>query len=266
MKTFRSILIGLVIASAARVGVVRPVWAEPIGDIISYQGKLTNADGTPVANGTQSVTFNIYENGSPVFTQNSSVATVGGVFSAFLGVGALNFDPVKQYEMGVTFGGTETKHSIASVPVAQVAKSVTVDAIAGSEWRTYTPIWAMTAGNQPSIGNGVIRGSYQKLGRVVYFEMQVATGSTTTFGSGGGVYEFTLPLPAAQDTVSKFTAYLFEAGTAHYLAIGIPQGQGGPSFRVYQNGNTGAGISPTVPFLWRSGCSLSVSGTYQAAE
>ncbi|NCO32580.1 MAG: hypothetical protein AUJ92_18195 [Armatimonadetes bacterium CG2_30_59_28] len=115
MKTFRSILIGLTIASVARVG------AEPIGDIISYQGKLTNADGTPVENGKHSVTFKIYANGSDSgYSQTMDVNTIGGVFSAFLSVGALTFDPTKIYELGIaTDGGSETKHTISSVPVAR---------------------------------------------------------------------------------------------------------------------------------------------------
>lgn len=117
MTTLRNILIGvfILVAGAAH--------AEPIGDIISYQGKLTNADGTPVANGTQSVTFSIYENGAATgYNQTMPVATLGGVFSAFLSIGALTFDPAKQYELGVTFGGKETKHQIASVPVAKIAE------------------------------------------------------------------------------------------------------------------------------------------------
>lgn len=100
------------------------LYAQSVGDIISYQGKLVQADGTPVANGVNTVSFKIYENDAPTtYSQSMSVNTVGGVFSTFLSVGALTFDPAKVYTLGVTFSGTETKQKIASVPVAQVAKT-----------------------------------------------------------------------------------------------------------------------------------------------
>ena len=201
MKTFRSILIGLVIASAVRVG------AEPIGDIISYQGKLTNADGAPVANGTQSVTFKIYENGTPVFTQTSSVATLGGVFSAFLGVGALNLDPAKQYEMGVTYAGKETKHQIASVPMAKSVAAngvstssiqdgaVTQDkapfALAGRDPRSFiqSGVWI---GDTDATGACVI--PYPKPFNGISFAIAMnghydATGSVVINGNGLGFYD-----------------------------------------------------------------------------
>ncbi|MDQ3815152.1 MAG: phage tail protein, partial [Armatimonadota bacterium] len=83
---------------------------------------LTNPDGTPVANSTYNVTFKIYENGAAKIAQNINVATLGGVFSVFLNVSGFTFNSGRGYQLGVTFNGNETKHAIASVPVAQVAK------------------------------------------------------------------------------------------------------------------------------------------------
>jgi hypothetical protein len=97
----------------------------PIGQIISYQGLLTGAGGLAVPDGAQSLSFRIFENGAVVFTQNSPVVSSGGVFNAFLSVGALSFDPAKTYELGITFAGSETRHPIAAVPVALNAKAAT---------------------------------------------------------------------------------------------------------------------------------------------
>src|SRR5947208_1684479 len=78
-----------------------------IGQIISYQGLLRNADGTAVADGPQTLTFTIYASGHAVFTQTAPVATVGGVFNAFLSVGVLTFYPSTHYDLGITFNGVE---------------------------------------------------------------------------------------------------------------------------------------------------------------
>ncbi len=75
--------------------------AQAIGSIISYQGKLSQANGQPVADGSPSLTFKIYEGAMVVFEQTAPVATVGGVFNTFLSVGALQFDPAKAYELGI---------------------------------------------------------------------------------------------------------------------------------------------------------------------
>jgi hypothetical protein len=97
----------------------------PIGQIISYQGLLTGANGLAVPDGPQNLTFRIFENGAVVFNQASPVVSSGGVFNAFLSVNALAFDPAKTYELGITFAGTETLHPIAAVPVAINAKAAT---------------------------------------------------------------------------------------------------------------------------------------------
>ena len=103
--------------------------ADPIGQIVSYQGKLTDTAGAPVADGTQSLTFKIYENGTLVFTTAQSVASVGGVFNAFINVGSrVTFDPAKSYDLAISFNGVEVKHPIAAVPVAvNAVRATTAD-------------------------------------------------------------------------------------------------------------------------------------------
>lgn len=125
MNKFRIMLLLLGLALLTIAPQVARAQAQPIGQIISYQGKLTNADGTPIANGTKSVTFKIYENGAAIFNQAATVSTLGGVFSTLLNVGGLTFNPAKIYELGITLNGSETRHSIAAVPVAKSAASVT---------------------------------------------------------------------------------------------------------------------------------------------
>ena len=57
--------------------------------LVSFQGRLTNpGTGLPVANGSYSVTFRIWEvpaGGSPVWTETQSVSVNGGLFNVLLG-------------------------------------------------------------------------------------------------------------------------------------------------------------------------------------
>ncbi len=71
-----------------------------IGGIISYQGKLSQPNGQPIADGQQNVTFTFYEGGTAMTTPSPitmQVTTVGGIFNTFLGVGNLSLDPAKSY-------------------------------------------------------------------------------------------------------------------------------------------------------------------------
>ncbi|MCX6832397.1 MAG: tail fiber domain-containing protein [candidate division Zixibacteria bacterium] len=81
--TRTKILIGLVLflilASATLAGVP---------SLINYQGRLTASGGTPVADGSYSVTFKIYTDsvsGTVLWTETKTVTTSGGLFSMMLG-------------------------------------------------------------------------------------------------------------------------------------------------------------------------------------
>lgn len=62
--------------------------ASGINKQINFQGKLTNSDGTNVADNTYTVVFSLYNSssgGSAVWTETDSVTTVSGVFQVALG-------------------------------------------------------------------------------------------------------------------------------------------------------------------------------------
>jgi hypothetical protein len=75
------LLVGLLFSTATQ-----PALA---GDFLTYQGRLTDASGNPVADGTYSLTFRLFNSltgGTALWTdQFSSVQTKGGLFSVVLG-------------------------------------------------------------------------------------------------------------------------------------------------------------------------------------
>ena len=88
---------------------VQPIWAQ-IPQNVSYQGVLTDGSGTPVADGTYSLTFNIYDaatSATPIWTEtHASVTVVSGIFNVIMGsVTPLSIAFDQQYWLGIAVGG-----------------------------------------------------------------------------------------------------------------------------------------------------------------
>jgi hypothetical protein len=75
----------------------------------SVKGRLTNPDGSAVANGSHTIVASIYLNGgaTPIYTETDKVTTTGGVFDIMLGAGGsgsskLNLSANGKYELGLS--------------------------------------------------------------------------------------------------------------------------------------------------------------------
>ena len=96
---------------------------------ISYQGVLTDGAGTPVADGTYNITFNLYHQesgGSAIWTQTSPVSVTGGIFNATLGEFAAEFFEHPTF-LGIAIdGGQEMtpRRALLSSPYALNAVTV----------------------------------------------------------------------------------------------------------------------------------------------
>jgi len=95
----------------------------------SVQGRLTDMNGTAVANGSHQVTINVYTVGgsNAVYTETDNVNTTDGVFTVMLGSNAnqhLTINSGTNYELGISVdGGAELtpRLRIGSVPSAATA-------------------------------------------------------------------------------------------------------------------------------------------------
>lgn len=79
------LLAGSVGANPPAPGVAPP----PMIFHVNYQGVLTDADGTPVSDGTYELTFRLYEQqsgGTPIWSQTRTVHTTDGLFNTILSV------------------------------------------------------------------------------------------------------------------------------------------------------------------------------------
>ena len=106
-------LLGLVVATGFLTAMPRTaVAATGINKQINFQGKVTNTNGTNVANGTYTFDFKIYtvsSGGSAVWTETKSLTVTDGIFQTALGSstslpGSIDFNTDNIY-LGITFNG-----------------------------------------------------------------------------------------------------------------------------------------------------------------
>lgn len=143
------------------------------------------------------------------------------------------------------------------------------------KWEAWTPAWSTTSGAKiPSYGNAQIACDYCLAGNLIVCSLDIAFGSTTNFGGGGGGDNWTFALPvssanASGDTLGFIT--MRQSDTAQL--IGRVQYNGNNTIRLSMDSGrvdsvavTNAGIADAVsPWTWASGDALHGTFQYRAA-
>jgi hypothetical protein len=136
-------------------------------------------------------------------------------------------------------------------------------------WVSYTPVWA-GLGSNPTLGNGTLTGSFKQRGKIVFFRINLTTGSTTTYGSGG--YNITLPVTAQNAGVNTIigNGYTIDASTGAYYHIVGDTGDAPTkaTFRTFDSSGalaTLSGVGSTAPMTFANGDSILFIGSYEAA-
>ena len=144
------------------------------------------------------------------------------------------------------------------------------DAFASTNW---TVVWTCDVGDAPVIGNGTLTGVYIRIGKYIFFRFTLTAGTTTTFGSGGGVWHLSLPVAAKAGYIASRS--LIGSGLAHdtdtpmdvpcsfYYFTGdkmVIAPMKADGLNVYH-----AGCTSAVPFTWATTDTLNGFGFYEAA-
>lgn len=143
---------------------------------LSMQGILKDANGKAVADGTQSITFKIYDaltGGNLIWSETQTVTVFGGVYSALLGtvnmsptIGSLAWD--KPYFVGLTIGGQDItpRTELTYAPYAlAVNKAVYSDKLSSSA--TSTNYASVNAGGLFTLfGGGIGKFNIDNSGKV----------------------------------------------------------------------------------------------------
>ncbi|MFD5137444.1 hypothetical protein ACFWMX_14580 [Streptomyces sp. NPDC058378] len=136
-------------------------------------------------------------------------------------------------------------------------------AAATRSWTPYTPTWTAATTN-PTIGNAVRTGRYQRFDATCHVAIRLVPGGTTSFGSGA--YLFGLPFPSADDVVEYVGTARLTAGSTYIgqCIAGANATEMNVTFPA-SGGLTAANMSQVAPATFASGHILRLSLTYQIA-
>lgn len=133
-------------------------------------------------------------------------------------------------------------------------------------WTDYTPTW--TAGTtNPTLGNGTIAGRYCQIGKIVWVEIILSIGSTTTVGSGQ--YRFSVPVTKAT-VLGNYQAlgsgYAEDASAAYAYTLFVGDSAGANNYvQMRFTGSIYGEVTNSTPFVPASGDRYTISFTYKAA-
>lgn len=180
-------------------------------------------------------------------------------------------------ESDQTRTGLETFDRDPSAPFAVTANSAVVtnldadklDGLHGASYAvlaniattSYTPTWG-NSGTANSLGNGSLSGIYIQLGKMVWFEIVLTFGTTTT--SGNGTWTFTVPVTAGGVGPGfGVTGYALDAGSNSYPISASQSSSTVIALSVAASPHTS--VSDLLPFTWGSTDSLILKGWYFSA-
>lgn len=167
-----------------------------ITNYISFQGKLTNPDGTNITNNSYTIIFSIYSvasGGSAVWTETKPITVTDGLFQTNLGdtttlPGSVNFNSSSLY-LGITVGAdAEMTPRVRLTAAPQAFNSDLLDGLDSSSF-------VQLSGGNVNIGSGTITsGAVNGL---------TLTQAADGFTLGGGTTSRTLAVTGANITVGS---------------------------------------------------------------
>lgn len=143
-------------------------------------------------------------------------------------------------------------------------------------WQSWTPSWSTTSGNAlPSLGNATVKCRYVKIGPLVQAKIDIAFGSTTSFGTGtvyADNWKFGLPVPAAGSLACAGFAEL-SANSSTVICVARILLWDGASLGFQISTGLESGAAPTnsgdvdsiTPWTWAASHTIRGSFSYEAA-
>jgi hypothetical protein len=131
----------------------------------------------------------------------------------------------------------------------------------GGKNTAYTPTWGVESGTAPTLGNGSLTGFYTRVGDLVFFQIGLVFGSTTT--AGVGTYTFGLPF-AMSNSAKGITGstQVLDTGVAWYRGYTPVTVQGGFTDKFTLLSNAGVGVSNSAPISFATGDTIYAWGVY----
>lgn len=130
-------------------------------------------------------------------------------------------------------------------------------------FQDYTPTW-FTSGTAPSVGNGILRGRWGRIGDLLLLRIQLRLGSTTSAGTMG--WNFGLPPGLTGYADGSFSPWPPAVGQAisrdvsasQYFAGAVFMNVDGASVGLVTTTTSGNPYSNNVPVTWATGDQMSL--------
>lgn len=141
-------------------------------------------------------------------------------------------------------------------------------------WQDWTPVWTTSTGaNTPSFGNATITARYAVAARTVFWRLEIAFGSTTNFGGGGGSDNWRFSAPVTAAATQLIAGFGEGQDTSATLRVPLrPRLTTTTTIEIETSGGATDGAATSVglidsatPFTWANGDFIRAFGTYEAA-
>lgn len=218
-------------------------------------GSTLSVTGTTTANGVIQV---VRAAGSTSFaalrstgdTQYRYVTNVDGLMSWGDGTGAQDTNLYR-----TSAGVLKSDGAINAVNGFQV------NGVGLGAWTSYTPT---LTGTGWALGNAAVDATYARVGKTVFYRVQIVWGSTSTYGSVQPIVS--LPSTMVSAVHGAGTATAIDVGTTlyHWDVYYTSSTTVKPVVRGVDGATTNTPTG-TVPFAWASGDALLIHGWYQEA-
>ena len=118
-------------------------------------------------------------------------------------------------------------------------------------WDTYTPSLSGI-----TLGNGTLTGSYKKIGRTVFYKINLIFGSTTSITGNVSIGTPTTIVGSAAQPLAE--VFFLDANVGYYSGRQFGNGA------VLYMSNPITGISATTPFTWTTSDAIFIKGFYES--
>jgi hypothetical protein len=124
----------------------------------------------------------------------------------------------------------------------------------------YTPTWTATTTN-PTLGDGTLTGRYMQVGKWVDFQIRLVFGATTAVGSGAYLFGFPVVMRSVPTQPVCTVVIRQSATSAHKIRWGYMN----TTSNCVLRDQDGASVTPSSPYVWASGDSITIAGRYEDA-
>lgn len=163
-----------------------------------------------------------------------------------------------------SYTGTPPTFLVGELPDADKLLEITNYMTAQTAaWTSAAPTWTAFAGT-PVVGNGTLAGRYKKIGKTVHWEIQLVAGTTTTFGTGGTSFKFTIPGGGTAAATFVGSGWFFDASAPANYNLTWKLDTGLTELRIWRNdASPSAELTNTAPVTMATSDILTLSGVVE---